>query len=320
MAVPKFDAMMLPVLQYLGSQPGSEPRTNREIRSFVADHFELSPEDRADTIPSGNPRYANNAMWACTYLKQAKLIVSPKRGSFVITERGFDFLKRNLPRITKNDLMEFPEFASFATKGSRCSEPPVENASRTSHDAAADRMDSSTPEELLQQSFNDINAALSSDLLDAIMQQSPDFFEKLVVDLLVAMGYGDSRVESGFITRKTGDEGIDGVIREDKLGFDNIYIQAKRWNPDASVNRPELQAFVGALTGAGATKGLFITTAHFSSGAKEYASKQHAVKLVLVDGNELAQLMIAHNVGVAVKQRYEIKSLDSDYFDTEESR
>lgn len=178
----------------------------------------------------------------------------------------------------------------------------------------------STPEEILQQSFEDINAALSSELLDAIMQQPPDFFERLVVDLLVAMGYGDSRVDSGFVTRKSGDEGIDGIIREDKLGFDNIYIQAKRWNPGASVNRPELQEFVGALTGAGANKGLFITTAHFSSGAKEYAGKQHAVKLVLVDGNELAQLMIAHNVGVAVKHRYEIKNLDRDYFDTEEGR
>lgn len=117
MAVPKYDAMMLPVLQYLGSQPNGEPRTNHEIRSFVVDHFGLSPEDRMDTIPSGSPRYANNAMWACTYLKQAKLITSPKRGSFVITERGHDFLKRDLPRITKNDLMEFPEFVAFVAKG-----------------------------------------------------------------------------------------------------------------------------------------------------------------------------------------------------------
>ncbi len=172
-----------------------------------------------------------------------------------------------------------------------------------------------SPEDSIEAAFNSIDSALVTDLLEAIMQQTAEFFERLVVELLLSMGYGDSLEDSGQVTPLSNDGGIDGVIREDKLGFDSIYIQAKRWALDASISRPEVQSFVGALTGTGATKGLFITTARFSKGAQEFAKAQHTVKLVLVDGDQLARLMIAHNVGVTVRRTYEIKSLDRDYFD-----
>ena len=315
MAVPKYNEMMLPILQRLGQNEDDDALSSKQIREFVVDYFHLTEEDRAEAIPSGFARYMNNAQWACTYLKQAHLIKSPKRAAFQITERGRQYLDRGKTEISKSDLMEFPEFEAFATKGRKKTGP--EPSGNAIVDEGGKQQSDTTPEDVIDQSFKDINNALASDLIDLVMQQSPDFFEKLVVDLLLAMGYGDSRSESGTVTKRSGDGGIDGIIREDKLGFDNIYIQAKRWDPAKSVNSPELQAFVGALTGAGANKGLFITTARFSSGTKEYAKKQHAVKLVLVDGNELAQLMIAHGVGVSVKHRYEIKGVDRDYFETE---
>lgn len=306
MAVPKYHEMMLPVLEYLGEKQDNKAASSKQIREHIAEHFHLTDGDRAETIPSGVARYMNNAQWACTYLKQARLIESPKRGFFHITERGKEYLGRGKTAISRNDLLEFPEFKAFATKSNE-KKPPIQPPGQ----------EDTTPEDIIEESFNNINNALAEDLLDLIMQQPPDFFERLVVDLLLAMGYGDSRSESGTVTKKTGDGGIDGIIREDKLGFDNIYIQAKRWDQSKSVCAPEVQGFVGALTGAGANRGLFITTAHFSSDARDYAKKQHAVKLVLIDGDELAQLMIANGIGVTVKHRYEIKGVDRDYFDTE---
>lgn len=304
MAVPKYHEMMQPILKYLGEKQEGEAASSKQIREFIVEHFHLADSDRAETIPSGLARYMNNAQWACTYLKQARLIESPKRGFFHITERGKEYLGREKTAISRNDLLEFPEFKAFVTKSNE-KKPPMQPQGQ----------EDTTPEDIIEESFKNINNALAEDLLELIMQQPPDFFEHLVVDLLLAMGYGDSRSESGTVTKKTGDGGIDGIIREDKLGFDNIYIQAKRWDPNKSVCAPEVQGFVGALTGAGASRGLFITTSHFSSGAREYAKKQHAVKLVLVDGDELAQLMIANGIGVTVKHRYEIKGIDKDYFD-----
>lgn len=314
MAVPKYHEMMLPILEHLDKTQNGAAVSSKQIREFVAAHFRLSEEDRADTIPSGSARYMNNAQWACTYLKQAGLVESPKRAFFQITERGREFLSRDKSAMSQKDLLEFPEFRAFINKSRKeAASTPANNSGKNSDTG----QDSMTPEEVVEQSFRDINNALAEDLLALITQQPPDFFERLVVDLLLAMGYGDSRSESGTVTKKTGDGGIDGIIREDKLGFDNIYIQAKRWEPAKSVCAPEVQGFVGALTGAGANKGLFITTAHFSSGARDYAKKQHAVKLVLIDGDELTQLMIAHGIGVTVKHRYEIKGIDRDYFDSE---
>lgn len=309
MTVPKYDDMMLPVLTYLSGLPEGDTATPKELRDYAADYWRLSDEEKAETIPSGFARYMNNVQWACTYLKQAGCIVSPKRATFQITQRGRDLLKSGIGKITQRELAAYPEFQEFL----RRTRKPKDASGTTSQDASVSSPES--PEEAIETAFNSIDSALVMDLLEAIMQQTPEFFERLVVELLLAMGYGDSFEDSGQVTPLSNDGGIDGIIREDKLGFDSIYIQAKRWALDASISRPDVQSFVGALTGTGATKGLFITTARFSKGAQEFADAQHTVKLVLVDGNQLARLMIAHNVGVSVRRTYEIKSLDRDYFD-----
>lgn len=313
MPVPKYDEMMVPVLTRIGEASG-DVVTSKELRQFVIEHWGLDDDEVAETISSGFERYANNMLWACTYLKQAKCIESPKRGNYVITDRGQELLNTGVDKLDRQALMVYPEFCDFLNRSRK---PKQTSSDRASEEPFADsaRDESESPEDVIEVAFRSIETALVSDLLEAIMQQSPAFFERLVVQLLLAMGYGDSLDESGRVTPLSNDGGIDGVIREDKLGFDNIYIQAKRWDLERSVGRPELQAFVGALTGTGATKGLFITTAQFSKNARDYASMQHAVKLVLVDGDQLARLMIAHNVGVSVRHTYEIKSIDRDYFD-----
>lgn len=234
--------------------------------------------------------------------------MSPKRATFQITERGRNLLASGVKKITQKDLAVYPEFQEFQRRTRKPKR--VEGLTPQEPDSHSD-----SPEDAIEAAFNSIDSALATNLLEAIMQQTPEFFERLVVELLLSMGYGDSLEDSGQVTPLSNDGGIDGVIREDKLGFDSIYIQAKRWALDASISRREVQSFVGALTGTGATKGLFITTARFSKGAQEFAKAQHTVKLVLVDGDQLARLMIAHNVGVSVRRTYEIKSLDRDYFD-----
>ena len=308
MAVPKYDDMMLPVLIYLSELPEGAIATPKELRDYAADYWRLSDEDKAEAIPSGFARYMNNVQWACTYLKQAGCIVSPKRATFQITQRGRELLASGTKKITPKDLSVYPEFKEFQNRTRK-------TKSSSTIDSRASDQHAESPEDAIEAAFNSIDSALVTELLEAIMQQTPEFFERLVVELLLAMGYGDSLEDSGQVTPLSNDGGIDGVIREDKLGFDSIYIQAKRWALDTSIGRPDVQSFVGALTGTGATKGLFITTARFSKGAQEFAKAQHTVKLVLVDGDQLARLMIAHNVGVSVRRTYEIKSLDRDYFD-----
>ena len=308
MSVPKYDDMMLPVLKHLAEIHPDEVASSGDLRNFIVDYYCLSQEDQAETIPSGLARYMNNVQWACTYLKQAGCIESPKRGTFRILERGKTLFNSGVEKIDRQVLMQYPEFEEFQGRGRK---PKQLNSA----DMAGGAHESDSPEEIIDDAFHSLDSALVSELLEAIMQQSPEFFERLVVELLLAMGYGDSIDESGLVTPLTNDGGIDGVIREDKLGFDSIYIQAKRWALNTSVGRPDVQSFVGALTGTGASKGLFITTARFSKGAQEFAKAQHTVKLVLVDGDQLARLMIAHNVGVSVRHTYEIKSLDRDYFD-----
>lgn len=268
----------------------------------------------AETISSGFERYANNMLWACTYLKQAKCIESPKRGNYLITERGLELLGSGVERLNRQALMRYPEFCEFLNRSRKSKQATGELPEKPAVESPEEES-SESPEDVIEEAFRRIETALVSEILEAIMQQTDTFFERLVVQLLLAMGYGDSIDESGFVTPASNDGGIDGIVREDKLGFDHIYIQAKHWALDRSVNRPDLQAFVGALMGSGVTKGLFITTAHFSKGALQYADMQHAVKLVLVDGDQLARLMIAHNVGVSVRHAYEIKGIDRDFFD-----
>lgn len=312
MAVPKYDEMMVPVLRRIGAEPGAVV-TSKQLRRFVIEHWGLSDSETSETISSGFERYANNMLWACTYLKQAKCIESPKRGAYVITDRGLELLATGVESLDRQSLMRYPEFCDFLNRSRKGKPSASQSMINESSQSAVEEGES--PEDVIEGAFRSIEAALVSDILEAIMQQSPAFFERLVVQLLLAMGYGDSFDESGSVTPLSNDGGIDGVIREDKLGFENIYIQAKRWDLNASVGRPDLQAFVGALTGTGATKGLFITTARFSKGALQFASMQHAIKLVLVDGDQLARLMVAHNVGVSVRHTYEIKGIDRDYFD-----
>ncbi len=322
MAVPKYHEMMQPVLAILSD---GNARTNKELQESVAQHFNLNAEDRGDRIKSGVARYVNNVSWACVYLKQAGLIESAdKRGTYRITDAGMQLLAKNVQSLNTNDLMAYPGFVAFIhrqnkeqksnhkTKSTQGTTFPISAATPQSTEQ---NLEDKSPEETIDESLQQIRDKLADDLLAAIMQQTPDFFESLVVRLLCAMGYGDMQSDAGVVTKKTGDEGIDGIVREDKLGFDKIYVQAKRWDLNSSVGRPELQKFVGALTGIGADKGLFITTAQFSEQAKTYAHQQHAAKLVLVDGQTLAGLMIDNNVGVSVRTTYEVKSLDRDFFE-----
>ena len=238
---------------------------------------------------------------------KAGLIESPRRSYFKITERGRNTLKQNLSKLTMAYLKQFPEYLEFRRKG----DDGVEVIPLLSDDIV-----SQTPDETLEGVYQSIRRTLAQELLDKVASLSPAFFEKLVVELLVKMGYGGSIQDAGraLVTGKSGDEGIDGTIKEDKLGLDVIYIQAKRWAPGNVVGRPELHKFVGALAGQGAKKGVFITTSSFTREALDYVPRNET-KIALIDGNQLAQLMIDYNLGVTLQQTYEIKRMDNDYFE-----
>lgn len=297
MAIPNFQAFMLPVLMLLGE---NQELSHNEICSRLADQMNISEEDRTLLLPSGQQTFLSNRIgWARSYLKKAGLIAAPRRGYSAITDRGRDVLKHLPGQIDIAFLMHFPEFRQFK-----------EGATET--DAGSIAVDEEkTPQEYMEFGYKKIQEELEATLIEQIHNCSPSFFEMLVIDLLVAMGYGGSRREAGKITGKSGDEGIDGVINEDRLGLDVIYVQAKRW--EGLVGRPEIQKFAGALLGKRAKKGIFITTSGFTKEAVTYSASIES-KLVLIDGNQLAQLMIEHGVGVTTAQRYEIKKIDFDYF------
>jgi restriction system protein len=301
MTIPDFQAIMLPLLQY--ASDGKE-HSLREAITYLADVFNLSDEERKELLSSGQQAVFDNRVgWARTYLKKAGLFISPKRGFFQITDRDRDILIQNPSEINLKFLNQFPEFIEFKTtkKDNDKSEPEIIEISET------------TPQESIEFGYQKIRKEL--ELLNRVKSCSPDFFERLVVDLLVKMGYGGSRRDAGRAIGKSGDGGIDGIIKEDKLGLDIVYIQAKRWD-NTVVGRPEIQKFVGALHGQRARKGVFITTSRFSQEAREYVSIIDS-KIVLIDGQELAQLMIDNHVGVSTVSIYEIKKIDSDYFTDE---
>ena len=301
MAVPDFQTLMRPILEL--HEDGSE-KDRAPLKEALAQRFELTDEERAELLPSGGQRLFDNRIgWSLTHLAHAGLIDRPRRGVTCITDRGRQVLTDHPNRVDMSVLNQFDEYLEFRGAGKRDAHQPTPVASD----------DSSTPEERLQVAHQELTAALIEDLRDRVLAVDPDQFERLVIDLLVAMGYGGSRSEAGQRLGRSGDEGIDGVIREDRLGLDAIYVQAKRWDPSRSVGRPDVQAFVGALQGQRASKGVFITTAGFSSGAKDYATGIGS-HVVLIDGHELAELMIEHDVGVSTRQTYEIKRLDEDYF------
>ena len=302
MSIPKYDEMYRAFLDCLAD---GQPHRSKEVKDTVAGVFSVSEKERAEMLPSGKQQLFDNRIgWTRTYLKKAGLVQSPSRGVYVITSAGKQVLNENPPHIDNLYLQRFESFRKFISPDDEDSGTP----------APAEKVSGKTPQDILDEAFQQINTTLADDLLSEIMKQPPAFFEHLVVKLLTRMGYGGSIENAGTVIGQTGDEGIDGIIREDKLGFSLIYIQAKRWDCDNTVGRPEIQKFVGALAGQGASKGLFITTAKFTKEARQYAENQHTTKVVLVDGTTLAKLMIEYNLGVSTEATYEIKRIDSDFF------
>ena len=284
-----------------------EPHAIADLRGSLAEQFQLSEEELADRIPSGRVTTLQNRVgWAATYLYRCGLLERPRRAHYRITERGRDVLASNPDRIDLNVLGQFEEFEEFRQR-SRSREPD-----ESQMPVATD--DSETPEEQMEDASRELRSALAADLLDRVREQSWQFFEDLVLDVLRATGYGGPRGATERLGR-SGDEGVDGVIREDALGLDLIYVQAKKWANN--VQRPDIQRFFGALHGQGATKGLFITTSDFSPQAREYADSV-TPRVILVSGQQLAELMIDHGVGVTVEHAYEVKRLDLDYFASDE--
>ena len=304
--IPDYQTLMLPLLKITAD--GNEYHY-RDLIEALSNEFQLTDEERKEMLASGNQAIFDNRVgWAKTYLKKAGLLASPKRATFVITDLGRQTLAKNLDRIDNRYLRQFPLFLEFQNIS--------HNGEETEGETDNIEILKQTPEETLDKAYQSIRESLASDLLSKVVQLSPAFFERLVVELLVKMGYGGSIKDAGKAIGKSGDEGIDGTIKEDKLGLDIIYIQAKRWSPGNTVGRPELQKFVGALAGQGAKKGIFITTSSFSNDAKSYTPRNET-KIVLIDGEQLAQLMIDNNLGCTTQQIYELKKIDSDYFGEE---
>ncbi|MBR6570455.1 MAG: restriction endonuclease [Clostridia bacterium] len=305
MAVPKFFEFLPVVLRLLLD---SNEKAVKQIREEAIVAMGLSEEDCKELLPSGRQRTVDNRInWAVTYLKNAGLITAVRRGVYLITSDGKCAYAEVGDKLDLSYLERYESFRSFHGAPSAVSQKDSLFVDASTED---------TPQDMFDKAYSQINNALAEELLAAVMERSPKFFEQMVVDLLLKMGYGRSIDSAGLVVGQSGDEGIDGIIREDKLGFSNIYIQAKRWDPQTmTVGRPEIQKFVGALAGQGASKGLFITTTQFSKEAIHYASKQLAAKIVLVDGHQLTRLMIEYGIGVSVQSTYTIKKIDSDYFD-----
>jgi restriction system protein len=296
---------MLPVLA-LASE--SEQRVG-DIAERIANQFGLSEFEREQLLPSGRQRVLHNRIhWAKFYMSKAGLIASPARGRFVATEAGKALLATNPSKIDVDRLMQESAFREFYKKEAGTSA----HTTGVAHDAGSDIAEA-TPEEQIETAYQSVQAALRADLLERIIQNSPAFFEQLIVDLLVAMGYGGSHKNAAAQLGRSGDGGVDGVINEDRLGLDRVYVQAKRYAESNTVGRPDIQAFVGSLVGLGASKGVFVTTSSFSQQARDFV-RHLAQRVVLLDGSDLTGLMIEHNVGVRVSRAIEFKRLDEDFF------
>ena len=304
MAIPKYDELTWPILEILKD---GQSRSTHELVRLLSDRFGLTEEERNARIPSGVQTYMiNRTSWACVDLKAAGLLNRPKRGHWQATPEGINLASGPPRKLDRRALSEFPSFAEYLAKARG-------KASAAAAAQSTDPTDTDTPpEEQIASAFKTLRAGLKQDLLDLVRQMDPVRFERLVLDLLLAMGYGGSREEAASMTKLSNDEGIDGVINEDRLGLDVIYVQAKRWQN--AVGRKEIQSFVGALAGQQAHKGIFITTSDFADTARNYA-KNIAQKVILLDGDRLADLMIQHNIGVSLSHAYEIKKIDSDYFE-----
>jgi len=298
MAIPDFQSIMLPFLETI--KDGREYKM-LEVRELLADHFNLTDEDKKELLPSGRqPTFSNRTAWAKVHLSKANLVENIRRGVFKITDQGLKVLRENPGRIDIKYLNQFPSFLDFRKGKVKAESKCAEETEKT-------------PIEQIEESHQDFRDALADEILEQLLSCSSTFFEKVVVELLVNMGYGGTKKDAGKAIGKAGDEGIDGVIKQDRLGLDIIYIQAKRWDRGHVVSRPEIQKFAGALQGKRSRKGVFITTSHFSRHALDYAGNIDS-KIILVDGEQLAQLMIDFNLGVTLENTFDIKKIDSDYF------
>ena len=302
MAVPDFQSFFKPLLEIAAD--GME-HSLKEAREIIARKMALSEEDLKEPLPSGvQAKFDNRVAWAKSYFVQAKVFMSPRRGYFTITDRGRELLRQGHEKIDIKILNQYPEFVEFHTA----------KPDKTGEANVVEEIQSETPEELLQKAYQSIRNDLAGEIITKIKNNSYQFFENLVIDLMIALGYGGSRADAGKSIGQTGDEGVDGIIKEDRLGLDVIYLQAKRW--DGTVGRPEVQKFVGALHGKRAKKGVFITTGKFSEDAIKYVGNIDP-KVILIDGRTLAELMIDYNLGTSTATTFEIKRIDSDYFGEE---
>jgi restriction system protein len=310
MTLPDFQSLMLPALRFAAEC--NDELSIRDLSRKIAQDFRLTAEELKQPLPSGRaPQFYNRLQWAVFHLRKAGLLSTPRRAHIAITSQGRELANRGLERIDLRVLNEYPEFRRFREQSSRTSDG---ERAPDPHPLAGN---GATPLEALEDNYQRLRSALVDDLLDRITAASPTFFEQLVVELLLEMGYGGSRADAGRALGRSGDEGIDGIIKEDRLGLDAIYIQAKRWRRDRAVGRPEIQQFAGALAGRSASKGIFLTTSRFTEEARALVEKL-TTKIALVDGQELAGLMIDHGIAVTTVATYAVRRIDSDYFDEQD--
>ena len=306
--IPKFDEIMYPLLKLISNE--EEWGIDKVMKSlkdyFQQDpHFSMTDDEINQFLPSGKqPIFENRVGWAKTYLKKALLIESPRRGVIKITQRGLDLLQQHVDKIDVNLLLQYQEFRKFRNR---------ENQNR-GFEQNQDENINLSPDEMLQNAYEQINNKLKGEIIDKFKNITPKAFKMLIIDVLLKMGYGVDLEDTGTTLGGSGDEGIDGIIKQDALGFENIYIQAKCWT-ESVVGRSKIQEFVGALQGKNANKGVFITTSKFSTDAKDYAQRLANSKVILIDGEELAELMIKYNVGVTTTKIIELKRIDTDYFE-----
>jgi restriction system protein len=306
MAVPDYQSLMLPLLRFVDRK--KEETSTGEAVEVLAKELRLTNEELKEMLPSGiQSTFFNRVGWATTYLKKAGLLESTRRGYYQITLRGRDLLKTQPKIINVNSLKQYPEFLEFQQlRGTRRND-------KTDTSVSVSEFLNSTPSEALESAYENLRDELAEELLYKLKSTSPSYFERIVVELLVRMGYGGSRADAGKAIGRSGDGGIDGIIKEDKLGLDIVYIQAKRWDNNP-VGRPDVMQFAGALQAQKATKGIFITTSRFTEDAKKYVS-QIGSKIVLIDGEQLTNLMIDNDIGVSTVALYPLKKIDADYFE-----
>lgn len=303
MPVPKYYEFFSYVLECLSDD---NHHTMKEIAEYCATAAKLTENDKRETISSGMPVYTNRVGWARTYLSKAGLIERVARSTYHITSTGKKAVKCGVQKVDLQYLRQFESFNEFSNS---------KTTDKNKTEVVIEKEES--PQEQIESAISKINSSLLDDIMSEVLKMSPYDFENLVVRLLIKMGYGTLKQNSDAVTKKTGDEGIDGVVSADKFGFDSIYIQAKKWQMSSTVGRPEVQKFLGALAGQGATKGIFITTAHFSKEAIDFANKQLHQKIVLVDGEQLSKLMIEYDFGVSTVENYVVKRVDYDFFNNE---